>query len=208
MDPRDRTRELLKADVDEAFRYAQGIKDDWYRCQSLANVARYRSSKSSFVQTTELALKAAKQLPNPNRIVSCSSWVVKAMAERPDVDPSETVDEMLKIIASEDNPVRQADALLLLFNAVYSRPAIRYKVLDVLLRACEKMKSWKQQRILSDIALVLAKDDVPRARQVVERITKPATKGKTIKLIEDGSCLGPNEFFPYYTKTPEAHPVR
>ena len=113
---------------------------------------------------------------------------------------SSVVDRLLEQIQLEANPVRRADALLLLFEAVFHEPRLRYQVLDALLRACHEMKSWKRPRILSDIALVLAIDDPNRAGEIVEMIGESRKSRQTRQAMATGRWLGPHEFFPHYAK--------
>src|ERR1041384_2729967 len=122
------------------------------------------------------------------------------MVRRGDVDMLPVVEELLPIIAKEENPVRRAHALLMLFEAIYSKNELRDMVLQPLLAACREMKSWRQPEILRDLALVLAEDDLDSARQVVEMIGKKSARAQAEDFIERRHWLGPNEFFPFYTK--------
>jgi len=207
-DHRQETWSLAQKDVDEAYRFAMTITDDWYRCQALAIVAWHTKLKPRFQKVTKEAFKAASRLANPNRRVSCSSWVIRAIAERKDIDLSETVEECLIDIDKEENPVRRADALLFLFEAVYSLPELKQKVFDHLWRSILEMNSWKKEQLLGDLALILAIDDNDKAFEIANRITRASIKRRTFEYIETRTWLGPHEFFPYYTKTTEAHPVR
>lgn len=96
------------------------INDDWYRCQALAMVAWHTKAKPRFQKIAKEAFKAAARLTNPNRRISCSAWIIRAIAKRGDIDLSETVEECLIDIRKEENPVSRADALFLLDEAVYS----------------------------------------------------------------------------------------
>lgn len=208
MDPRRKTWELCQQDIDEAAQFARRIDDEWYRCQSLAAVALHTPDKKAFMKLANEALDAARQLPNPNRKVTCSAWIISAMAKRHDVDVSEVVKEMLETIETDDNPVRRADALLPLFEAVYSRPEIRTKVFEPLFEAAKEMRSWKQPIKLGDIVLVLAKDELEQAQMVLELIADRGVRSKTERSIISREWLGPHEFFPYYSKVTEAKLVR
>lgn len=108
------------------------------------------------------------------------------------------VEELLQKIQLESNPVRQADALLLLFEAVFYEPSLRDVVLDALLRAYEQMNSWKRPYILSDVARVFAIDDLNRAAQIIELIGEGRWNRKTRREIAARQWLGPHEFFPNY----------
>ena len=87
------------------------------------------------------------------------------MAKRQDIKDAEIlsiVNKMLKIMHEEPHPVKRSDALLFLFEAIYSRKNFREMVLNPLLDACQEMKSWKKPRTLGDMVLVLAIDDKKR----------------------------------------------
>ena len=200
-DPRQKTWELAQVDVDAALRFARNIEWDWYRCQSLAKVAWHTKPKAKFMKVVNEALKIARRMPEPNRTVSCSAWVVRAMAQRDDVDILPVVRELLQIIEREPNPVRRADALLLLFEAIYRSRDLREVVLTPLLDACEAMRSWKKPRTLKYIALILASDDLPLAGKVMGMIQNDTVKRQARRAIEKREWLGAHEFFPYYAKT-------
>jgi len=208
IDPRQETWNLAQKDVDEAYRFAMAITDDWYRCQALAMVAGNTKLKPRFQKIAKEAFKAASKLKNPNRRVSCSAWIIWAIAKRGDIDLTETVEECLVDISKEENPVRRADALLYLFEAVYSLPGLRGKVFEYLWNSIVEMNSWKKEQILSDLALIVAIDDNDQALEIANTITKANIKRRTLEYIETRAWLGPHEFFPYYTKITEAHPVR
>ena len=78
---------------------------------------------------------------------------------------------------------------------------LREVVLTPLLQACEEMKSCKQPRILKEIALILAVDDLPSANEVVEMIQKESIKRQAKASIEKREWLGAHEFLPHYAKT-------
>jgi hypothetical protein len=200
IDPRQKTWELAQTDIDSALRFARGIEGNWYRCQALASVAWHTKPKVEFMKIVDEALETAFRIPDSYQAVACSAWVVRAMAQRDDVDILPVVRELLELIMREPNPVCQADALLLLFEATYCKCELRRVVLTPLLKACEEMRSWKQPRILKDIALVLAVDDLPSANKVVEMIQKESIRRQAREAIEKREWLGAHEFFPHYAK--------
>lgn len=208
IDPRQETWKLAQTNVEEAYRFAMAITDDWYRCQALAMVAWHTKSKPRFQKIAKESFKASSKLTNPNRRVSCSAWIIRAMAKRGDIDLLETVEECLIDIRKEENPIRRADALLFLYEAIYSLPELRNLVFDFLWSSIDEMNSWKKERLLRDLALVVAMDDRDQAVDIANGITKNRIKRRTLEYIESRTWLGPHEFFPYYTKITEAHPVR
>lgn len=198
---RDSVGKLAGLEPEKALELARSISDPWYRCQSLAHVAWHLKDQPQSSKVIGEALTAAFELDQPNRIVSVASWAVRVMVKNGDPRLGLVVDELLNKIQLESNPVRQADALLFLFEAVYHEPQLRDRVLDPLLRACEQMKSWKRPRILSDVALVLAIDDPDRASQIIDTIGEGRMSRRTRRNIDAGKWLGPHEFFPYYAKS-------
>lgn len=200
LDPRIRVWSVAQSDTTEASRLAEAIADDWYRSQALAMVAWHTKSKPAFLRLVKEALNAAKRLPNPNRRVSCSAWIIRAIAKRGSIDLSEIIQDCLLDIESEENPVRRADALFLIYQAVFSIDSLREIVLADLLRSIDEMNSWKKNRLISDLALIIAVADVSRAIDLTNTITKITLRQKTLEAIGTEKWLGPNEFFPHYTK--------
>ena len=198
---RDLVGKLAGSEPDRALEIARSISGPWYRCQALAQVAWNLADQKLFKKVIEEALAAAYEQTEPNRVVSVASWAVRAMVKKGDRRLNTVVEELLQKIQRESNPVRQADALFFLFEAVYYEPSLRDMVLDALLSACEQMNSWKRPYVLSDVALVLATDDPKRASQIVELIGEGRWSRKTRCEIAAGQWLGPHEFFPNYAKT-------
>jgi len=197
---RDLVGKLAVSEPVRALELARSIPDPWYRCQALANVAWHLKDERQISDVTGEALSAAFEQDQPNRIVTVASWAVRVMVKNGDRRLGPVVDELLDKIQLELNPVRQADALLFLFEAVYYEPQLRNLVLDPLLRVCEQMKSWKRPRILSHIAFVLAIDDPNRAAQVVDIIGESRKSRQTRRDLVASKWLGPHDFFPYYAK--------
>ena len=191
---------LVVSEVSTALEVARSISDPWYRCQALAQVAWHLLDRKQCEKVIGEAVSAAYEQNQPNRIVSVASWAVRVMVKRRDRRLEEVVDGLLRQIEREPNPVRQADALLFLFEAVYFEPRLRELVLGPLMRACEEMNSWKRPIILSDIALILAKDDPTRAAQIIDLIGENRLSRRARSWVATGTWLGPHEFFPYYSK--------
>ena len=197
---RELVHKLASAEPMRALEVARSISEPWYRCQSLAQVAWTLKDRNQYKRVIKEALAAAYEENEPNRIVSVASWPVRVMVARSDPRLSAVVDGLLQKIQLQANPVRRADALLFLFEAVYYESGLRDSVLDALLRACEEMNSWKRPLILSNIALVLAIDDANRAAQVIAMMGEGRKSRQTRRDIVAGKWLGPHEFFPYYAK--------
>ncbi len=197
---RELVGKLAQTEPVRALELARSISEPWYRCQSLAHVAWHLEDRKQSEKVIGEALAAAYEQTEPNRIVSVASWAVRVMVERSDRRLRSVVNELLEKIQRQPNPVRQADALFYLFEAVFYESRLRDLVLDALLDACERMNSWKRPSFLSNIALVIARDDPDRAAQIVDMIGEGRKSRQTRREIAARKWLGPHEFFPYYAK--------
>ena len=197
---RNLVSQLAVSEPLRALELARSISEPWYRCQSLAHVAWNLGDQKQSEKVIGEALAAAYEHDEPNRLVTVASWAVRAMVKKSDRRLSSVVNGLLDKIQSEANPVRQADALVFLFEAVFCEPRLRELVLNVLLRACDRMNSWKRPLLLNNVALVLALDDPNRASQVIELMGEGRMSRKTRREMATGKWLGPHEFFPYYAK--------
>jgi hypothetical protein len=197
---RNLVSQLALSEPLKALEVARSISDPWYRCQSLAHVAWNLEDRKQSEKVIGEALAAAYEHDEPNRVVTVASWAVRAMVKKTDRGLGSVVDRLLNQIQREANPVRQADALVFLFEAVFYDPGLRELVLGVLLRACDQMNSWKRPLILSNVALALAIDDPARASQIIDLMGQGRMSRKTRREIATRKWLGPHEFFPYYAK--------
>jgi hypothetical protein len=116
---RNRVAAIANAKPHEALELARRIEDPWFRCQALSIAAIHapdrRSQKSAIVD----AFSAANELDEPNRVVTVSSWPVKALALTGDMSGvSSEVARLLQVVSTEPSPVRRADALRHLLGSV------------------------------------------------------------------------------------------
>ena len=192
--------EMCAADMDRALALAMSHKEPWRKCQLLAHVAWHTSNRKQFERLIKNALAAAHALNDPNRTVTVASWPVRAIAERPETDLTEIITELVDLIDREPKAVCRADALIMLFEAAYKKHSVRSIILPPLLDACRKSYSWKKQRLLKYLALILAIDDLPASAEVVELIEDQRIRRQTERLIAEKKWLGPHEFFPNYAK--------
>jgi hypothetical protein len=103
---------------------ARSIDDPWFRCQALSIAAVHAPDRRSHECAIDDALSAANELSEPNRVVTISSWPIKALVLAGDTSGvSSEVERLLELISSESSPVRRADALRYLLGAVNCAPA-------------------------------------------------------------------------------------
>ena len=109
---RDRVAAIARTAPREALALARSIKDPWFRCQALSIAAVHTSDARSRKSALADAFAAANQLGEANRVVTVSSWPVKALALTGQMSTvSSEVARLLHLISVESSPVRRADAL-------------------------------------------------------------------------------------------------
>jgi len=121
---RNRVAAIAKTQPHEALRLARSIDDPWFRCQALSIAAVHAPDRRSHKCAIDDAFSAANELSEPNRVVTVSSWPVKALALAGNMSSvSSEVARLLQVISTESSPVRRADALRHLLGAVSLAPA-------------------------------------------------------------------------------------
>ena len=135
---RDRVATLAPGRPDLALELARSIGDPWFRCQALSMAAVHASDRRMRDTVIKEAFAAANQLPEPNRVVTVSSWPIKVLAMTGDVVlVSAESARLLRLIATEASPVRRADALRYLLGAVSTiRADIAARVAQEFAAAC------------------------------------------------------------------------
>lgn len=122
---RDRVAVIAKTKPLEALELARGIEDPWFRCQALSIAAVHAPDRRSQQRAIDDAFAAANELDEPNRVVTVSSWPVKALGLAGHLSSiSPEVERLLQLMSTESSPVRRADALRYLLGAVSRAPAV------------------------------------------------------------------------------------
>jgi hypothetical protein len=121
---RNRVAAIAKTQPHEALELARSIDDPWFRCQALSIAAVHAPDRRSQKRAIDDAFSAANELSEPNRVVTVSSWPVKALALAGNMSSvSSEVARLLQVVSTESSPVRRADALRYLLGAVSLAPA-------------------------------------------------------------------------------------
>ncbi len=121
---RARVAAIAKTTPLEALELARHIEDPWFRCQALSIAAVHTPDRRSQQRAIDDAFAAANELDEPNRVVTVSSWPVKALTLAGHLSSvSPEVERLLQRISTESSPVRRADALRYLLGAVSRAPA-------------------------------------------------------------------------------------
>src|SRR5712692_6495502 len=109
---RDLVYRIVAADPEQALEVARGIDHPWFRSQALSAAALRQSDFGVRERVISEAFAAAGELEEPNRIVTVSSWPVKALAFSGNtVRMVLEAERLLSVIGNERSPVRRADAL-------------------------------------------------------------------------------------------------
>jgi hypothetical protein len=160
----------LPGDVERGLAVARAIRDPWFRCQSLALVARFLDDGRRPGVLSE-AFKAADELDEPNRIVTVASWPIEVLAELGPRDRlRQVVDRLLGVIATEPHSLRRADALNAVLHRVWSVADVRSQVLGEFRAACAAGHGWRRDRLLRYTAHRLAEVDLVGATELVQMI--------------------------------------
>lgn len=190
---------LLLHDLSAALAEARANPHPWYRCQSLTAVAAAIEDDEQAAGVLHEALASAKQQDEPNRVVSVAAWPVSIGVARSLLDMPAVITELLEILGREPNPIRRADALLLLLEAVMDDAMQRRIVLTSLLEACAQRRSRKSRWILHLTALVVGNHQ-GLAQEVLSHIPESRELRRTKALLARRHDIGPHKFIPYYSK--------
>ncbi len=166
VDGRSRVHDLVRSDVGRAAEEARKIQHPWYRCQSLAAVAEVVKLDAGAAAMLREALAAAHEQTEPNRVVSVASWPIKVMIRRRVAGAETAVAKLLALIATEPNPIRRANALILLLDAVFPEERLRAQVLEHLLAALQASRGWKSRRLLQFTAGIMVAESVAAAERI------------------------------------------
>jgi hypothetical protein len=128
-------------------------------------------------------LATAKEIGEPNRIVTVSAWPLAAIGALEDWQWFD--DEARRLvwkIAEERHPVRRCDALfcVLRVSMDHEIPAPHLvPVLDAFIEACRVCHGWKRDRNLRDMAVRWHLVDRQRARTCIALIESPRVRRQT-----------------------------
>jgi len=178
---RGEVHRALPGDVEGGLTIARAIRDPWFRCQSLALVARFLDDRRRPGVLTE-AFKAADELLEPNRIVTVASWPIEVLAELGPHDRlRQAVDRLVGVIATEPHSLRRADALGAVLHRVWPVADVRSRVLGEFRAACAAGHGWRRDRLLRYTAQRLAEVDLTGANELVgmieeDRVRRRATR--------------------------------
>lgn len=185
---RDRISKLAASDWRKAAELASGIPDPWFRCQALSKAALLAPDKNHQLQLIHKAFESGAECSEPNRIVTVSTWPVKALFILGYLDEGENAAmSLLEVIQSEASPVRRADALnYLLGSIVASSMKTFWTVFDAFLTACTtKLESGKKnskgESLLATWAGPISLLDIRRGESLLAAIEGPNHRKQAVQ---------------------------
>jgi hypothetical protein len=180
---RDRVAAIARTKPDEALALARSIDDPWFRCQALSIAAVHTRDRRSQKRAIDDAFSAATELHEPNRVVTVSSWPVKALAlaGRESRIASE-VARLVQLLTAEPSPVRRADALRYLLGSVSTAPpAVARHVAREFAAAClvplqNGKRNRKGESSLEECLPGIARIDPAFAQALLSRLESPRSE--------------------------------
>ena len=167
----------------KALELARRIDDPWFRCQALSMAAVHMQDRRTQKQAIKEAFASANALSDPNRIVTVSSWPLKALVLTGDAAPAAAeAERLLKIISAERSPVRRADALRHLLGGVSScRKDVVHRVAKEFAAAClaplqNGKRNTKGESHLEECLPAIAQIDSGFAETLLSRLTPPRSE--------------------------------
>ncbi len=190
-DVQGRTRVGLLALTDprEALELARAIKHPWYRCQSLAKVADYYSTKKQRLEILREALNAAQTQKDINRVVSVSAWPRRIMAPFAVDEVAKHLNLLVKQANSETHSLRRADALFVLANAVEDDLTLLTMIMPSLVRALFDGHGWRIDRLIRRTVNMVKRSMPEVLEQLVAHHSDGGKKQLLMKRIAEFSDL-------------------
>ena len=187
---RNRVAAIAQPKPHEALELARSIDDPWFRCQALSIAAVHSPNRRARKVAIDDAFSAANALVEPNRVVTVSSWPVKALALTGEMaSVSSEVARLLGVVSTESSPVRRADALRHLLGSVSTAPAdVANRVAREFAAAClaplrSGKRNSKGESSLETCLPGIARLDSAFAQSLLARLA-PSRSARTLRAIE------------------------
>ena len=200
---RNRVATIARTKPLEALELARQIDDPWFRCQAMSIAAVHAPDERARKRAIDEALSVANELREPNRVVTVSSWPVKALALAGQMSSvSSEVERLLRLISTEPSPVRRADALRFLLGAVSIAPgAVAGRVAREFATACldpllNGKRNAKGESNLEACLPGIARIDSDLATSLLARLT-PSRAGRAAQALQAARDVPLDELLPW-----------
>ena len=190
---RDIASRLAITDFEKALLLARNVSQPWFRCQALAQVARF-APDARVAKTAEEAVAAALMATDVYQQVAVTAWPLRALLERNYNEKArESLPPILKLSAQIQNPVSRSDALFLLWQAFFAFDGNK-SVLGTLVKSCDG--HWKADYILRQVVLILAAENWDEAQRLVASMREGKYKRQAARRLAAGEIQTARSFFP------------
>jgi len=189
------SNKLAGTDPEQALAVARGIKEPWFRCQALSQVARYWPGDAKCL--LEEAVEAADLQDDTYKRVTVSAWPIRAYLERGSPSPAKSLLEKYTPATSNiENMGGRSQALLMLFQAARPFAADLWKpVFWALVDAAEPALAWRQLRNLRLAMAMVAADKPQLVQKALEQLSDERTISAIKRDFEAGKHAEPRPFF-------------
>ena len=172
-----------KTDFKKALALARKVSESWFRCQALAEAARF-APDDEVVSTAKEAISAALTATDSYKRVAATAWPLRALIERNQEQKAvQQLPEILALAAQIENSVSRSDALFLLWQAFF--PVQDHEsILGALVKSCAG--HWKADYILRQVVLILASESTEEAHKLADSMPEGKYKRQAEKRLSEG----------------------
>lgn len=195
-DQRQLAHRLSGTSPDEALAVARNIKDAWFRCQALSQVARYWPHKDCYRLLKE-ALAAANSQDDVYKQVTVSAWPIRAYLQRGGPSSAKSIVEKCAEAASSiENMGSRSEALFMVFQAAKPGGVDLWKqAFWGLVKATEPALAWRQRRNIRDAIAMVAGDYPQLVQTALSKLTDEKTISAIKRDVKNSRLAQPRPFF-------------
>lgn len=193
---RELAHSLSRSEPEAALVVARGIKDAWFKCQALSQVARYWPH-SDYQRLLKEAVEAADSQNDVYKQVTVSAWPIRAYLERGSASPAKSLLEKHTSAATRiENMGSRSEGLFMLFQAAKPSAADLWRpVFWALVAATEPALAWRQRRNVRDAIAMIAQEDPSSVKRVLAKLSDDKTIAAIRRDMESGRRAEPRPFF-------------
>lgn len=196
MADRETAQRLAKTDWRAALECARNIADPWYRCQSLAWVARF-APDGEVVRIANEAVRTAAAGRDSYRTVAGAAWPIRALIERSAFAEAETATTAVLPLASDiEHAGSRAEALSLLIQAAMpASPTLWKPVFEAILDMPHPPVHWRHGRALRTAFSMVHARDAALATVSLARVRDERTRRRIEREVARNLGTWPRTFF-------------
>ena len=193
---RELSHKLAGSDHEQALSVARDIKDPWFRCQALSQVARYWPRVNYSPLITQ-AVKAADSQTDIYKSVTVSAWPIRACLERENPEKANCLLERYTPAATQiENMGSRSESLFMLFQAAKPFAASLWKpVFCALVEATEPALAWRQGRNIRWAAAMVSRDNPELVLETLHRLSDERTITAINRDLQNRKYAEPRPFF-------------